>query len=134
MGGAANGDIASTNYAGDYDVEKMSQEVVDGENCYCLDLKAADNKATYDRIRYWVSTDRLVGVKADFFTVSGKLFKSARFEYNNRTTIDGKSREFISRMVITSALIKNDVTTMDYGHVVIGAIPDSVFNLNLLTR
>jgi hypothetical protein len=134
IGGASNGDIASTNYAEDYDIEKMTQEMVNGENCYCLELKASDNKATYDRIRYWVSETRLVGVRADFFTVSGKLFKSAEFEYNNRISIDGNPREFISRMVITSALIKNDVTTMDYGQVLIRAIPDSVFNLNLLTQ
>ncbi len=134
IGGASNGDIASTNYAGDYDVEKMSQEVINDENCYCFDLKAADKKATYDRIRYWVSVQRLVGVKAEFFSVSGKLFKSAVFQYNNRVTIDGKPREFISQMVITSALIKDDATTMDYGQVLVEPVPDAVFNLNLLTR
>jgi len=76
----------------------------------------------------------LVGLKAEFYTVSGKMFKTAVFEYKNSVNIGGKPREFISRMVITSALIKNDVTTMNYGQVVIRKIPDSVFNLNLLTR
>jgi hypothetical protein len=75
-----------------------------------------------------------VGLKAEFYTVSGKMFKTAVFEYKNSITIDGKPREFISKMVITSALIKNDVTTMNYGRVVIRKVPDSVFNLNLLTR
>jgi hypothetical protein len=134
LGGAANGDIASTNYAGDYKVEKMSQDMVNGEKCYLFDLKAADNRATYDRILYWISMVRLVGLKADFYTVSGKMFKSAVFEYKNSITIDGKPREFISKMVITNALIKGDVTTMDYGQVQIKEVPDSVFNLNLLTR
>ena len=133
LGGAANGDIASTNYAGDYTVVKTSEGTVNGEKCYLFDLKASDNRATYDRIRYWISMERLVGVKAEFYTVSGKMFKTAVFEYKNSITIDGKPREFISRMVITSALIKNDVTTMDYGKVVIEKIPDSVFNLILST-
>jgi len=134
LGGAANGDIASTNYAGDYKILKTSEDMVNGEKCYLFDLKATDNRATYDRILYWISMERLVGLKAAFYTVSGKMFKIAVFEYKNSITIDGKPREFISKMVITNALIKNDVTTMNYGRVVIRKIPDSVFNLNLLTR
>ena len=134
LGGAANGDIASTNYAGDYKVEKASEDTVNGEKCYLFDLKAEDNKATYDRILYWISMERLVGIKAEFYTVSGKMFKTAVFEYKNSIDIGGKPREFISKMVITNALIKNEVTTMNYGGVVIRKIPDSVFNLNLLTR
>ena len=83
MGQAANGDIASTNYAGDYAIEKMETAVVDDEPCHLFHLVAASKKVTYDRIQYWVSQKRLVGVRADYFTVSGKKFKSARFEYNN---------------------------------------------------
>jgi outer membrane lipoprotein-sorting protein len=134
LGGAANGDIASTNYAGDYNIAKMSEDTLNGEKCYLFDLKAADTRATYDRIRYWVSQERLVGLKAEFYTVSGKMFKTALFEYKNSIMINGKPREFISKMVITSALIKDDVTTMNYSGVAIKDIPDSVFNLNLLTR
>jgi hypothetical protein len=134
LGAAANGDIASTNYAGDYNVTKMSDSTVNGEPCYLLDLSAVDNRATYDKIKYWISKERLVGVKAEFYTVSGKMFKTATFEYKNSITIDGKPREFISKMVITSAIIKDDVTTMYYDKAVIKKIPDSVFNLNLLTR
>jgi hypothetical protein len=134
IGGAANGDIASTNYAGDYKIEKTSEDRVNGEKCYLFDLKATDSRATYDRILYWISTERLVGLKAEFYTVSGKMFKTAVFEYKNSITIDGRPREFISKMLITSALIKDDVTDMSYNQVVIRAVPDSVFNLNLLTR
>jgi outer membrane lipoprotein-sorting protein len=134
VGGAANGDIASTNYAGDYNVVKTSDSTVGGEPCYLLDLSAIDNRATYDRIKYWISKERLVGVKAEFYTVSGKMFKTATFEYKNSITIEDKPREFISKMVITSAIIKDDVTTMYYQKAVIKKIPDSVFNLNLLTK
>ena len=76
MGDAANGDIASTNYAEDYSGVLSGDETIKGEACYVLDLKAAGKNVTYDRIRYWVSKERLVGVKADFYTISGKLFKT----------------------------------------------------------
>ena len=134
MGGAANGDIASTNYAGDYESASISEDVVNDEPCYVLDLKATNKKATYDRIKYWVSKKRLVGVQADFFTVSGKRFKSATFEYHNNISIHDHTRPFVSKMIIMDAVIQDHVTTMSYGKVTIKKIPDSTFNLNLLMR
>ncbi len=134
LGGAANGDIASTNYAGDYKITNMSEDKVNKESCYLLDLTAVDKKTTYDRIKYWISKERLIGVKAEFYTVSGKMFKTAAFEYNNSITIDGEKRPFISKMVITSAVIKEDVTTMNFRKVSFKKIPDSIFNLNLLVK
>lgn len=134
MGGASNGDIASTNYAGDYKVADTFRERVDGEPCYLLDLIAISKKATYDRIKYWISERRMVGVKAEFFTISGKMFKSATMEYENSIMMQGKPHAFISKMVITNALVEDDVTTMTYSKAKIKNIPDSAFNLNLLVR
>lgn len=134
IGGASNGDIASTNYAGDYEVTSVSDDVVNGEFCYLYDLVAADTKATYNRIRYWISRKRLVGVKSDFFTVSGKIFKSATMEYENNIMVEGKCYPFISKMIITNAVIKEEVTTMTYNKIKLKKIPDSTFNLNLLLR
>ena len=93
-----------------------------------------NRKATYDRIRYWISKDRNVGVKAEFYTVSGKLLKTALFEYNNALFTDAEKRPFVSKMVITDAVIPEDITTMIYSDVVVKEIPDSAFNLNLLRR
>jgi outer membrane lipoprotein-sorting protein len=134
LGNAANGDIASTNYAGDYKITQASEDAVGKEPCYLFDLAAVDKKATYDRIKYWISKERLAGVKAEFYTVSGKMFKTAVFEYNNSITIDGEKRLFISKMIITSAIMKQDVTTMSFHKVVFKTIPDSLFNLNLLVK
>jgi outer membrane lipoprotein-sorting protein len=134
MGGAANGDIASTNYAGDYRAIQSLEDTANGDPCYLFDLSAVDKKATYDRIKYWVSKERLVGLKAEFYTVSGKMFKTATFEYENSITVDSKPQPFISKMVITSAVLKEDVTTMYFRKVLIKKVPDSVFNLNLLLK
>ena len=134
MGGAVYGDIASTNYAGDYTPISMVKDTMNGEPCYVLDLKAVNKKVTYDRIKYWVSKERLVGIKADFFTVSGRRFKSATFEYNNIIKIKELSRPFVSKMTITDAVIQSNVTTMIYDDVILKKIPDSIFNLNLLLR
>lgn len=134
MGGAANGDIASTNYAGDYRIVQTSEDRALDEPCDLFDLTAVDNRATYDRIKYWISKERLVGIKAEFYTVSGKMFKTATFEYENRIMINGQPRAFISKMIITSAVMKEDITTMNYRKPLIKKVPDSIFNLNLLTK
>lgn len=134
MGGAANGDIASTNYARDYRAVLTGEEAVAGEMCYLLDLTAVNPKATYDRIRYWVSKSRSLGMKAEFYTVSGKLLKTARFKYENRVETDGTVHAFMSRMTITDAVIKDNVTVMAYRDIQPRAIPDATFNLNLLVH
>lgn len=135
MGDAANGDIASTNYADDYTGELTGEETVRGVACYVLELKAANKNVTYDRIRYWVSKERMVGVQAEFFTLSGKLFKTAEFQYDNRITIGtGEEVPFISKLVIHDAIRKDRVTTLTYSHIRVEPIPDSTFNLNVLVR
>ncbi|MDH2916480.1 MAG: outer membrane lipoprotein-sorting protein [Gallionella sp.] len=130
-GQASNGDIAATNYAGDYEAQMAGTESVDGEPCHVLDLKAKHKRATYDKIRYWVSIKRLVGVKAEFQSVSGKLLKTARFEYDSTIEHDGKRIPFISKMTIRDALIDAE-TVMDFGSVRVKKIAASEFDLGQL--
>jgi hypothetical protein len=130
IGGAAYGDIAATNYADDYEPTLLPDETINGEPCYVFDLKAISKKSTYDQIKYWISKDRLVGVKSEFYTVSGKLFKTAVFEYANQVIIENKSSPFISRMTITDALIKTNITTLIFDNNQLVRIPDSTFDMN----
>jgi hypothetical protein len=135
LGGAANGDIASTNYVEDYDAVLLGEENVHGDACYVLDLKAASKNVTYDRIKYWVSKARLVGVKAEFYTLSGKLFKTAEFKYDNRIRVDEKGESsFVSELIIRDAIQQDKTTTMTYSNIRIENIPDTTFNLNVLVR
>ena len=133
-GNAAYGDIAATNYAQDYEPGLLPDETVGDEACFVFDLKANTTKATYDRIRYWVSRDRLVALKAEYFTVSGKKFKSAVMEYAN--TVDaaaGERRPFISRMLIKDELMTSDTTVMSFSDPMIEEIPPRLFDVNRLT-
>ncbi|MCP4265019.1 MAG: outer membrane lipoprotein-sorting protein [Candidatus Brocadiaceae bacterium] len=134
LGNAANGDIASTNYVEDYKAVLLSEEKVNDEDCFVLDLTAVNNKVTYDRIKYWVSKSRLVGVKAEFYTISGKLFKAAEFKYNNRIKIGDDIIPFVSELIIKDAIEKDNVTTLTYSNIKIKKIPRSTFNLNVLIR
>ena len=134
LGQAVYGDIASTNYAQDYEATLLSDGPVDGEPCYVFDLKSKAKWTTYDMIRYWISKERLVGIKAEYFTVSGKKFKSSRMEYENEVTVDGIRRPFISRLTIYDELVSGAVTELAFGPPALGALPDYIFNVNLLAR
>jgi len=134
LGGASNGDIASTNYTGDYMISGLHEGKFNNINCFIYDLKAKNKKVTYDRIMYWVSKKRGIGLKAQFYTISGKMFKSAEFEYDHQINIDGTLRPFVSKMTITKAMIKTDRTVMVYDNIKIKPIRASEFNLNLLAK
>ncbi len=130
-GQASNGDIAATNYALDYNASLDGEETLDGEPCYILELTARQKKVTYDRVRYWISVSRNVGVKAEYYSLSGKLLKTARFEYGNSIDYNGRLLPFISMMTIRDALI-DEVTTMKFGTVEVRQIPSAEFDLGAM--
>ncbi len=134
LGNAVYGDIAATNYAEDYAATALADDTVNGEACYVFDLLAKSKKTTYDRIKYWVAKGRLVGVKAEYFAVSGKKFKSASMEYANTVAVKGEERPFISRIRIYDELLTQDVTTLTFHHPQFQILPDHLFNLNLLVK
>lgn len=135
LGNAAYGDIAATNYAEDYEATLIGEEAINGEVTYVFDLKAKEGKkTTYDRIKYWISKDRMVGIKAEYYTVSGKLFKQATMEYANRVEINGEVRPFISKIAIYDELMSNNVTTLTFNDPHFQNLPNYLFNLNLLMK
>jgi hypothetical protein len=134
MGEAAYGDIASTNYAENYTATRLPDEEVDGQPCYVFDLRAKEEKLTYDRITYWVSKANQTGIKADYYTVSGKKFKSASMDYANSVKLDGQPRAFLSRITLQNELMNGAVTYLNLRNPHIEPIPDHVFDLNLFMR
>jgi outer membrane lipoprotein-sorting protein len=132
VGQAAYGDIATTNYASDYDPVLIGEETVDGMQCLVYDLRARNDSVTYDRIKYWIDKERLVGIKAEYYTVSGRKFKSARMEYDNRVNRVGRKQPFISRISIFGELVDMDRTILTFTNPVLEEIPDYVFDLSVL--
>lgn len=134
LGEAAYGDIAATNYADNYSATRLPDENIDGDPCYVFDLRARDDKLTYDRIVYWVSKQRQTGIRADYYTVSGKKFKSAAMDYQNSVRLDGQVRPFLSRITLRGELINGSVTYLNLSKPRIGPVADYVFDLNLFMR
>jgi len=134
QGDASNGDIASTNYARDYSATVVGEDEVAGESAWRLDLVAKASDVTYDKIRYWISKRRHLGLKAEFLTVAGDLFKAASFEYGNRIRAEGEVFEFVSRMTIKDAMGTGNVTTLTFSSPRAEAHAPSLFNVNNVVR
>jgi len=76
-GDFSNADIFRVSLIEDYDPTLAGEEIVAGEACYKLELKARNRSVAYDRVVYWVRRDgTFYPVKADYYTLSGKKLKS----------------------------------------------------------
>lgn len=126
-GQVAIGDIAATNYARDYEARYVRTETFGGIPCQVLDLRAKTRSATYDHIRYWISEEQGLAVRAEYISLLDKVLKTATFAYGHR--IDGPKGAilFISRMEVTDAL-SGARTTLDYRSVHIRSIPRGRFD------
>ncbi|MBI2373060.1 MAG: outer membrane lipoprotein-sorting protein [Deltaproteobacteria bacterium] len=132
-GMAANGDIASTNYARDYEGKIVGVETLDGEETYRLELTAKAKNVTYDRIRYWVSKQRRLALKAEFLTLEGQVFKTAKFVYGNKSMLDGKEIDLVKDMTIVDTA-SNNQTVIHYSEAKAEDHAPSLFNVNNVAR
>ncbi len=131
-GQAVNGDIAATNYAGEYTPTFLREEKVGQEDTWVLNLAGKNKWVTYDRIVYWVSKKRMVAVKAEFYTVSGKLIKTATFEYDNSIVYNSRTIPFVSRIEIRDAINKANIAVLVYSAVRVRKLTPADFHISVL--
>ena len=134
-GAAANGDLAATNYADEYEPTVADDAVLDGESCHVFDLKARNRHCTYDRVVHYVSRIRQVGVRSDYYNSTGKLIKTARMTYTNTVTgAEGKLLPFISKIFIRDAVATNNVATMLFSPPKLQTLSPEIFDVNRLRK
>ena len=133
-GQAANGDIASTHYARDYDATLERTEDISGIKHHVLLLKAKTKNLTYDSIRYWINDKTKLATKAEFLTLQGKAFKHGYLEYKNTLNVGGKSIAFVSQLTIIDAKFQNNTSVIKYMKPRLVEHPAAIFNSNNMTR
>jgi len=79
-GQASDGDVIRT-FAGDYDIESMSDATQDGKPAYHFSLVAKDSvgDTSYKRVQLWVEKSTLRLLYAEFYAASGVLLKKAYY-------------------------------------------------------
>ena len=130
VGQVSNGDLARANFLGDYTPKLVDTQTIDGKSLYILELTAADRSVTYQRVRYWVQQSNYWPYKAEFYSLSGRLLKTCQYEGFQR--LGGVIRP--TRLVMTDALNKSEVSTLDYSDLKLRDLPDRVFTKDYLKR
>jgi outer membrane lipoprotein-sorting protein len=129
-GQVANGDIARANFTGDYKPKLLRTEQVDGEPTYVLELTAVDRGVTYAKVIYWVRKSNYRPFKAEFYSLSDRLLKTAL--YQNYERMAGRLRP--TRLVMQDALRKGEESVLDYSDMRLRDLPDKVFTKDYLKR
>jgi outer membrane lipoprotein-sorting protein len=134
LGEASNGDVASTDYSGDYDAVILGQENVNGTPATKLELTARPNSlAAYGKLHLYVKTSDAQPLKADFFAPSGKLLKSAVYtKYETLPNLGGKRQ--LTEIEITNAVNPSKKTVMRFDNFKVEALPQSRFTTTHLSR
>lgn len=131
-GDAAIGDIASTSYVKGYNVTERVETELDGEEVVLFTLVTApsatrlvNNSSGFHKIRYWVTKEKHLGVKAEFYSRTGSLMRTSTMAYENE--LEGEP--FISKMVVEDS---GRTVTLSYSQHKLGQYDPSIFDVSKL--
>jgi len=93
-------------------------------------VAAADRGVTYHKVIYWVKQSNFWPYRAEFYSLSNRLLKTARYE--NFQTMLGKPRP--TRLVMEDALRKGEESVLDYSAMKLRDLPDKVFTKDYLNK
>jgi outer membrane lipoprotein-sorting protein len=129
-GQVANGDLARTNFTGDYIPKILRTETLDGEPHYVLELLAVDRGVTYHRALLWVNKANHRPRKAEFYSLSNRLMKTCSYEGYQQAA--GRQRPM--RLVMEDALRAGERSILDYQNLKLRELPDKVFSKEYLKK
>lgn len=135
LGQAANGDVATANFAHDYHAALEAEEdVVDGDrqsrHCQRLALTAATNGVTYHHIQIWIDASTHAPIKAKFYAENDRLLKTAFYRHFKDEL--GASRP--TETVIIDGLDPGWVTVMRFSNYRWRSIPEGWLQRDYLPR
>jgi outer membrane lipoprotein-sorting protein len=129
-GQVANGDLARANFAGDYNAKILRTDIIEGEKYYVLELTGVDRGVTYHKVLYWVGQSNFWPYRAEFYSLSDRLLKTARYE--KFEILHGKQRP--TRLVMEDALHTGEQSVLEYSGMKQRDLPDKVFTKDYLKK
>lgn len=129
-GQVANGDLARANFAGDYSPRVLRTDLLEGEKYTVLELTAIDRSVTYQRVVYWVRQKNAYPHKAEFYSLSNRLLKTAHYE--NFKMMAGKMRP--TRLVMEDSIRAGEKSVLEYEAMKVRDIPDKYFTKDYLKK
>jgi outer membrane lipoprotein-sorting protein len=129
-GQVANGDLARANFAGDYSATIIRSETIKKQPYFVLELKANNASVPYHRVVYWVHKKDYRPHKAEFYTLSGRLRKTAY--YSDFQRMEGEIRP--TRLVMEDALHRGIKSVLEYKNMRLKKLPDKYFTKDYLKK
>lgn len=135
IGQASIADVLTINFAVDYTGKLLGDETIQdpqhlNRQCWHLDMKAANDQASYNRVEYWVEHGSSYPIKAKFYSDSGRLLKILYYDgFEQRL---GRIRP--SKAIIVDAVDTSLATTVVFGDVAPQDIPEAWFQRDYLPR
>jgi outer membrane lipoprotein-sorting protein len=130
IGEVANGDLARTNFTGDYTPTIAGTERQDGRDCWKLDLHATADDVTYARVVLWVERTTFHPRRAEFYAVSGRLLKMC--SYARYVEMGGRLRP--TQLLMNDATVTGQYSILDYDSMVVAPLPEKYFTKDYLKR
>lgn len=129
-GDVANGDVARTNFSGDYSAKILSKSKISGKDFYVLELNSLRDSTTYGKVKLWVMAENFWPVKAEFFAISGRFLKTCTYE--SYKTLAGQLRP--SKLVLKDAIVEGQYSTIEYNEMNIVEIPEKNFTKEYMNK
>jgi outer membrane lipoprotein-sorting protein len=135
IGQASVGDILTVNLAADYTGTLAGSETIQDaarqdKICWHLDMTAATDLATYNRVEYWVEQATSYPIKAKFYSDSGRLLKILYFRGFSQALGVVRPTEAVIIDAVDTAL----VTTLKFSDYRAQEIPEAWFQRDYLPR
>ena len=130
IGEVANGDIARANFAGDYKATLLRVDKAGGRDYYVLELNALSEEVTYNKVVYWVDKANYYPLKAEFYTISGRLLKTCSYE--DYRLLAGVKRP--SRLVLKDPLAAGRKSVIEYVGMKAADLPAKYFTKDYMKK
>ena len=129
---ARNSDLTQSSLAQDYIVDATAEGRLGRYDVRVLDLRARHDEVTFPRVKLWVRQDDNLILKAQNFSLSGRLVRSDYFPKYVRV----EDRLLPAQVLLVDELKEGERTqmTMTMVDTSLARLPDSVFTKSYLER
>ena len=134
LGEASNGDITGTNFSIDYQPTDLStSEIIVNEQTLAvnqLSLESKHDKATYQKVVFFLNSETNLPIRGDFYARSGKLAKQAF--YTKFKEFNGELK--VHRMRLDNPLVEGSYTWMSFDDFEKVELSEAIFHKDALSR
>lgn len=128
-GQVSYGDLARSNFSGDYTPKLLRDETIENNQYHVLELIAKDRSVTYHRVMYWINASDFRPYKAEFYTISGRHLKTCW--YQTFSQVVGALRP--TTLIMEDAL-KGEKSVLEYSGFLLRDLPEKYFTKDYLKK